>query len=347
MTPSPPPDPAPAAAPLLMVDRLTCAFRTRRPMSDAVRGRPAGRIVAVDDVSIALGAGQTLGLVGESGSGKTTLARCIVRLTEPESGTIRFGDIDVTRADRATLRQVRRHIQMVFQDPYSSLNPRLSVEDALSEAALVHGLATRRDVAVRVARTLDLVGLSATVARRWPRELSGGQRQRVAIGRALILEPSILIADEAVSALDVSIQAQIMNLLESLVRDLGLGLLFISHQLAVIAHLAQRVAVMYLGRIVEDGPTADVFLRPRHPYTAALLAAHPVIGDEAPREPALRGEVPSPLAIPRGCRFVTRCRYAVERCHDQDPPPAEVAPGHRAWCQVLPDALPGARRDAA
>jgi oligopeptide/dipeptide ABC transporter ATP-binding protein len=253
----------------------------------------------------------------------------------------------VTRADKASLRRVRRHIQMVFQDPYSSLNPRLSVEDALSEAALVHGLATRRNVAERVARTLDLVGLSSSVARRWPRELSGGQRQRVAIGRALILEPSILIADEAVSALDVSIQAQIMNLLESLVRELGLGLLFISHQLAVIAHLAQRVAVMYLGRIVEEGPTDQVFLRPRHPYTAALLAAHPVIGDEAPREPALRGEIPSPLAIPRGCRFATRCSYVMDRCREEDPPAAEVGPAHRAWCHVLPADLRGARRDAA
>ena len=335
------------AAPLLTVDRLTCAFRTPQRMQDAVRRRPAGRIVAVDSVSLALGAGQTLGLVGESGSGKTTLARCIIRLVEPESGTVRFRDIDVTRADGPTLRRVRRHIQMVFQDPYSSLNPRLSVEDALSEAALVHGLATRADVAARVTRTLDLVGLSSTIAGRRPRELSGGQRQRVAIGRALILEPSVLIADEAVSALDVSIQAQIMNLLGTLVRELGLALLFISHQLAVIAHLAQRVAVMYLGRIVEEGPTEDVFLRPRHPYTAALLAAHPVVGEVAPREPALRGEIPSPLAIPQGCRFRTRCRYAIERCRDEDPPPAEVGPGQRAWCHVLPDDLRGAHRDTA
>lgn len=337
----------PTVTPLLSVERLTCAFRANRRVADALRGRPAGRVVAVDDVSLTLGAGQTLGLVGESGSGKTTLARCLVRLIEPESGTIRFRDIDVMRADGSALREVRRHIQMVFQDPYSSLNPRLSVADALSEAALVHGLATRGDVGERVARTLDLVGLSSSVARRWPRELSGGQRQRVAIGRALILEPSVLIADEAVSALDVSIQAQIMNLLDSLVRELGLSLLFISHQLAVIAHLARRVAVMYLGRIVEEGPTEDVFLRPRHPYTAALLAAHPAVGDHTPREPALRGEIPSPLAIPQGCRFETRCRYVTDRCRAEDPAPAEVAPGHRAWCHVLPDDLRGARRDAA
>jgi len=332
---------------LLAVERLTCAFRTHGRILDALRRRPAGRLVAVDDVSLALAAGETLGLVGESGSGKTTLARCIVRLVEPERGTVRFRDIDVTRADGRTLRQVRRHIQMVFQDPYSSLNPRLSVAGALSEAATVHHIASRADVGAHVARTLDLVGLPSTIARRWPRELSGGQRQRVAIGRALILQPSILIADEAVSALDVSIQAQIMNLLEGLVRELGLGLIFISHQLSVIAHLAQRVAVMYLGRIVEEGPIADVFLRPRHPYTAALLEAHPVIGDDAPREPALRGEIPSPLAIPRGCRFSSRCRYVTDRCHEEDPPAAEVGPGHLAWCHVLPPDLRGARNDAA
>jgi oligopeptide transport system ATP-binding protein len=334
-------------SPLLRVTDLRCTFPARRSARAMVTRQPAARLAAVDSVSFELGAGRTLGLVGESGSGKTTLARCIVRLVEPESGTVQFGGIDVTRADRATLRDVRRRIQVVFQDPYSSLNPRMTVAEALTEAALFHRLATRANVDSRVASLLDLVGLPATVTRRRPRELSGGQRQRVAIARALAVEPSILIADEAVSALDVSVQAQILNLFDDLIGELGLTVLFISHQLAVISHIADRVAVMYLGRIVESGPTAEVFGRPAHPYTAALLAAHPVIDLEPPRAPALRGEIPSALAIPRGCRFNPRCGYAEDRCRESDPVAAEVRDGHRAWCHVLPPGLPGARVDAA
>jgi oligopeptide/dipeptide ABC transporter ATP-binding protein len=333
--------------PQLHVAGLTRTFRARRRARD-LRLRGGGqRLVAVDDVSLDLGAGETLGVVGESGSGKTTLARCIVRLVEPDAGVVRFGGVDVMRADRAALRAVRRQIQVVFQDPYSSLNPRLTVADALGEAALVHELVKRSGADAMVARLLDRVGLPGTVARRRPRELSGGQRQRVAIARALAVQPSMIIADEAVSALDVSIQAQILNLFDDLVRDLGLSLMFISHQLAVIAHLTERVAVMYLGRIVESGPTAEVFARPRHPYTAALLAAHPALDLTRARAPALRGEIPSAFAIPAGCRFAGRCPFVEDRCRVQDPEPAAVGPGHLAWCHVLPGGLAGARADAA
>jgi oligopeptide/dipeptide ABC transporter ATP-binding protein len=336
-----------AGGPLLHVAGLTRTFRARRRARDLLGGGRRARLVAVDDVSFDLGPGETLGLVGESGSGKTTLARCVVRLVEPDAGVVRFGDVDVMRADRDALRSVRRRIQVVFQDPYSSLNPRLTVAQAVSEAALVHQLVERSDADALVGRLLDRVGLAATVARRRPRELSGGQRQRVAIARALAVEPSMIIADEAVSALDVSIQAQILNLFDDLVRDLGLSLMFISHQLAVIAHLTERVAVMYLGRIVESGPTEEVFSRPRHPYTAALLAAHPALDLSRARAPALRGEIPSAFAIPAGCRFAGRCPYVEERCRAHDPEPADVGPGHLAWCHVLPSGLAGARADAA
>jgi oligopeptide/dipeptide ABC transporter ATP-binding protein len=334
-------------APLLAVSGLTRTFRTRRRARDLLLGRPAARLTAVDAVSFELGAGETLGLVGESGSGKTTLARCLIRLVEPEAGTVRYRDIDVTRADRATLRRVRRHVQMVYQDPYSSLNPRMTIADAVSEPARVHGLVDRSGAGELVAGLLDRVGLPRTVARRRPRELSGGQRQRVAIARALAVQPSVIIADEPVSALDVSIQAQILNLFAELVDELGVSLLFISHQLAVVAHVAERVAVMYLGRIVEEGPTSEVFARPRHPYTAALLAAHPSLDLSSVRAPALRGEIPSVFAAPTGCRFHPRCPWAEERCRVEDPPATQVGPGHGAWCHVLPIGLAGARQDAA
>jgi oligopeptide/dipeptide ABC transporter ATP-binding protein len=321
---------------LLRVEGLSKAFVARGAWSAALRRRPVPRLVALDGVSLQVGERETLGLVGESGSGKTTVARCIVRLVEPDAGTIHFRDTDIRAARGAGLRHARRHIQLVFQDPYSSLNPRLGVGDAIEEAARVHGLLPR-DGSDRVATLLDLVGLPRATARRRPRELSGGQRQRVAIARALAVEPSIVIADEAVSALDVSVQAQILNLFEQLGAELGLSIVFISHQLAVIAHLAQRVAVMYLGRIVEEGPTAEVFARPRHPYTAALLAAHPTLERREGRAPALRGELPSPYQIPAGCRFNTRCPFAETRCFTDEPQLEDVGPGHGVACHVLPE----------
>jgi oligopeptide/dipeptide ABC transporter ATP-binding protein len=334
-------------APLLAVTGLTRTFRGRRRARDLMLGRQAIRLTAVDAVSFELDGGETLGLVGESGSGKTTLARCVIRLVEPDAGSVRYRDIDVTRADRSTLRQIRRQVQMVYQDPYSSLNPRLTIEDALSEPALVHGLVDRSGAPSLVVELLDRVGLPRSVAPRRPHELSGGQRQRVAIARALAVQPSVIIADEPVSALDVSIQAQILNLFVELVTELGVSLLFISHQLSVVAHVAERVAVMYLGRIVESGPTSEVFAHPRHPYTAALLAAHPSLDLSAVRAPALRGEIPSVFASPAGCRFHPRCPWAEERCRVEDPPAMGVGPGHAAWCHVLPIGLAGARRDAA
>jgi oligopeptide/dipeptide ABC transporter ATP-binding protein len=333
----PPVAPEASPATLLRVEGLTKTFAARGAWSSALRRRPSPSLVALDRVSLSLGERETLGIVGESGSGKTTVARCIVRLVEPDAGSIRFREVDVRAARGAALRLMRRHIQVVFQDPYSSLNPRLSVGDAVEEAARVHGLLPAGGGAARIAALLDLVGLPATTARRRPRELSGGQRQRVAIARALAVEPSIVIADEAVSALDVSVQAQILNLFEQLVAELGLAVIFISHQLAVIAHLAQRVAIMYLGRIVEEGPTAEVFARPRHPYTAALLAAHPSLERRERLVPAVRGELPSPYQLPAGCRFNTRCAFAEVRCFVDDPRLEEAGAGHRVACHVLPE----------
>jgi oligopeptide/dipeptide ABC transporter ATP-binding protein len=326
----------PATGHLLEVEGVSKFYAGRRPAADRLARRPGPRLAALDAASIVLDSNETLGIVGESGSGKTTLARCIVRLVRPDAGSIRFDGTDVLAAGPAQLRAVRRNVQLIYQDPYSSLNPRMSVGDAIAEPARVHGLVRRGGEAALVADLLDRVGLSSAIARRSPRQLSGGQRQRVAIARALALQPKIIIADEAVSALDVSIQAQVLNLFEQLIRDLGLGTIFIAHQLSVIAHLSQRVAIMYLGRIVETGPTPAVFARPAHPYTAALLDAHPTVDRARRTTPALRGEIPSPYAIPAGCRFNTRCPLAEERCFSIDPPPVEVAPGHVSWCHVLP-----------
>jgi len=321
---------------LLEVEGVSKQYAGRRALADRVVGRPGPRLVALDAASVVLDANETLGIVGESGSGKTTLARCIVRLVRPDAGTIRFDGVDVLAASPAELRAVRRNVQLIYQDPYSSLNPRMSVGEAIREPARYHGIVDRGGEEALVARLLDRVGLPAGTAQSWPRQLSGGQRQRVAIARALALQPKVIIADEAVSALDVSIQAQILNLFEELIRDFGLGMIFIAHQLSVIAHLSQRVAIMYLGRIVETGPTPQVFADPRHPYTAALLEAHPTVSRARRSGPALRGEIPSPYAVPAGCRFNTRCPLAEDRCFSIDPPGVEVGPGHVSWCHVLP-----------
>ena len=330
--------------PLLRVGDIRKYYGGPSGLLERLRGRPRPRLVALDSVSFQLGANEVLGLVGESGSGKTTTARCIVRLENPDSGQVFFDGRDVLAAGPTALRQIRREMQMIYQDPYSSLNPRMSVRTSISEPALVHGLiaAGYRDELAR--SLLERVGLPPAVADLRPRALSGGQRQRVAIARALALNPRVILADEAVSALDVSIQAQIINLFSELVRDLGLGMLFIAHQLSVIAQLSDRVAIMYLGRIVETGPTAEVFQNPRHPYTGALLDAHPDVGTEKRPGAALKGEIPSPYAIPRGCRFHTRCPFAEPRCLETDPPPVEVAPGHVVWCHVLPELRDKAER---
>lgn len=323
--------------PVLKVDSIYKYYGGKSTLIDRIQRKPEPRLVALDGVSLTLSRNEVLGLVGESGSGKTTTARCIVRLEVPDRGSITFGDQDVLAADTETLRHIRRDMQMIYQDPYSSLNPRMTVRSAISEPALIHGLVEKDGAEDLVRELLERVGLPYTVANLRPRALSGGQRQRVAIARALALKPSVIIADEAVSALDVSIQAQILNLFGELIRDLRLGMIFIAHQLSVIAQLSDRVAIMYLGRIVESGQTADVFARPRHPYTGALLEAHPHLSAEKKQAPALKGEIPSPYAIPKGCRFNTRCRFAEEKCFEIDPPPTEVSPGHYAWCHVLPE----------
>ena len=323
---------------LLTVCNVCKAFAQSGGLGASLRRRQGRKIVALDGVSLGVGRGEVVGLVGESGSGKTTLARCLVRLVEPDSGEAQFDGQDVFEANAAELRKIRRRMQLIYQDPFSSLNPRLRVGEAIAEPARVHRLVHgRREEDSLVADLLDSVGLPRTTARRRPRELSGGQRQRVAIARALAVEPDLLIADEAVSALDVSVQAQILNLFLALSQDRHLAMIFISHQLAVIAQLAQRVAIMYLGRIVEIGTTADLFASPKHPYTELLLSAHPhADAPDRRHAPTFQGEIPSPDDIPQGCRFRSRCPLAEAICAEVDPPGVDVGRGHLSWCHVMP-----------
>ncbi|MGA2455823.1 MAG: oligopeptide/dipeptide ABC transporter ATP-binding protein [Solirubrobacteraceae bacterium] len=327
-----------AAEPLLAVSGLTKRFVDRHAVVDKLRRRPPATLTALDGVGFSLLPGETLGVVGESGSGKSTLARCIVRLHEPDAGSVMFEGTDMLSAAGAELRGLRRSIQMVFQDPYTSLNPRLRIGAAVAEPARVHGLIERGEEEDYATELLERVGIRPETVRRYPHEFSGGQRQRIAIARSLAVKPRLLIADEAVSALDVSIQAQLLSLLEQIRSDLGLTMIFIAHQLAVISRLADRVAIMYLGRIVETGATADVFANPRHPYTRALLEAHPRIDGTRVRKPAVRTETPSPYSIPSGCRFHTRCPLAEDVCSRVDPPAVEVPSlrgGHVSACHVL------------
>ncbi len=317
-------------SPLLAVADLHKHF----PTGGGLFGRGIQYVRALDGVSFSMTKGEILGLVGESGSGKTTVGKTVLRLLDPTGGKIEFAGEDITHLSRKALRPFRKRMQLVFQDPFASLNPRQTVQQILSLPLQVHepGLnrARRHE---RVGAILDLVGLSASYAQRFPHEFSGGQRQRIGIARALIVEPEFLVADEPVSALDVSIQAQIVNLLLAVKARMALTILFITHDLAVVGHIADRVAVMYLGRLVELAPTRTLFQNPRHPYTEALFRAAP-IPDPTLRRPrlTLQGELPSPLAPPSGCVFRTRCPYAVARCAAAPPPLREVGPGHASAC---------------
>ncbi|MGH7385091.1 MAG: ABC transporter ATP-binding protein [Candidatus Rokuibacteriota bacterium] len=326
--------------PLLEVRDLTKHFPVRgNPLAALWPGASRRVVHAVDGVSFAIEAGETLGLVGESGCGKTTTGRLVLRAIEPTRGRIVFEGSDITSLPARQLLPFRRKVQIVFQDPYSSLNPRMTVGRMVAEPIRVHRIAEGAEVEARVRALLDMVGLSPEYAQRYPHELSGGQRQRVGIARALAAGPQLVVADEAVSALDVSVRAQILNLLVELRDRLGLAYLFVSHDLGVIRFVSHRVAVMYLGRLVEVAPTGDLFKQPLHPYTQALLAAIPAVGDGTTSifddtTRLLEGELPNPIDLPRGCRFASRCPHRMARCDEAEPALREAAPGHAVACYL-------------
>jgi oligopeptide/dipeptide ABC transporter ATP-binding protein len=324
-----------ALAPLIAVRDLAMTFARPRTVLDRLTGRPAKIVRALNGVSFSVKRGETLGIVGESGCGKSTLARCLVRLYQPDAGCIDYGGVNVLALDGAERRAYNRRVQMVFQDPYSSLNPRMTVRQTLAEAIGFHNLRQGDAIGQRVAELLDLVRLPSDAADRYPHEFSGGQRQRIGIARALAVEPECLIADELVSALDVSVQAQIVNLLLELQARLELTVLFIAHDLRLVRHISHRVAVMYLGAIVELARTETLFTKPAHPYTAALLKAAPEL-DPGRRTvvDAVRGELPSPLAIPAGCPFHPRCPFVMDRCRIERPLLTGRGPGHIAACHL-------------
>jgi oligopeptide transport system ATP-binding protein len=324
---------APSQAPdLLQVKGLTKYF----PIKGGLFSREVDRVHAVDGVSFSIAAGETLGMVGESGCGKSTTGRCILRLIEPSSGEVRFNGQDVTAMNPQALREVRRDMQIIFQDPFASLNPRMTVEAIIGEALTIHKLTkSPADYQARVVDLLETVGLNADHMRRFPHEFSGGQRQRIGIARALAVSPKLIVCDEPVSALDVSIQAQVINLLEDLQAKMGLTYLFIAHDLSVVEHISNRVAVMYLGRVVEIAPARDLYTRPKHPYTEALLSAVPIPDPKAKKQRiVLTGDVPNPVNRPSGCHFHPRCPKATERCKVEEPVLKAVGTQHQAACHL-------------
>jgi peptide/nickel transport system ATP-binding protein len=319
-------------APILEVDNLVTHF----PIRQGAFGRMGGTVRAVDGVSFEVQRGETFGLVGESGCGKSTLGRSILRLIEPTSGSVRFDGQELVGMPQAQLRKLRRRMQLIFQDPYASLNPRMKVREIVGEGLAIHRLASGVERERQVAALLEKMGLGAEAMDRYPHEFSGGQRQRIGIARALAVGPELVIADEPISSLDVSIQAQIVNLMVDLQRELGLTYVFIAHDLKIIEYISTRVAVMYLGKIVEMAGAADIYRAPKHPYTQALLSAIPVADPTRKSERIiLAGDVPSPAHPPPGCPFHPRCRYAFDRCRTEVPPLYQLAGGHLASCFLV------------
>ena len=317
--------------PLLEVNRLKKHF----PIKGGFFQKTVGRVHAVDGVSFRLETGETIGLVGESGCGKSTTGRLILRLIKPTSGEVRFNGQDLSRLDRRRMKAVRRDMQLIFQDPFASLNPRLTVGGIVGEAFKIHGVASGTELEDRTAALLKRVGLHADHLRRYPHEFSGGQRQRIGIARALALNPKLIIADEPVSALDVSIQAQVINLLQDLKHEFQLSYIIIAHDLSVVEYMSDRVAVMYLGKMVEMAPGAELYRRPKHPYTEALLSAIPIPNPRLEKKRRiLQGDVPSPINPPSGCRFHTRCIYRKPECQRFEPEFADTGGGHYAACPV-------------
>ena len=303
------------------------------PIRGGILSRVVANVKAVEDISFTIKPGETVGLVGESGSGKTTAGRAILRLIEPTDGEVIFNGVDVTKLSKGQMREMRKEMQIIFQDPYASLNPRMTVGDIIGEALTIHRLARGRKKEERVANLLERVGLSPSHMRRYPHEFSGGQRQRIGIARALAVDPQFIVADEPVSALDVSIQAQVVNLLQDLKEELGLTLLFIAHDLAVVEYISDKVVVMYLGRIMEIAPAKELYANPVHPYTEALLSAVPIPDPTIKRDRViLQGDIPSPINPPSGCVFRTRCPLATKECAEVIPPLEEVSPGHFKAC---------------